>query len=248
VVIPTEDQGIAPKATWAGLTEGGDWNTPLQEFVGKLISHRTEAGKFGAQVVFAYELIQTIRTDAPYPKLDVEVWINFSTKKNSAWAKFGESIATVLDIALEQIDPDVLVGKNLHMVRHDNVPYGFNDKETGKPATGKVWELVAIIADGAQATPIPVTETPATLTPIPPSGGAPTATEQMEALSGTTRALELLNGKTQSEFFQAALSDPIVQTDNALALTITGNTFITTQIAEGKVILGADGKHSVVNG
>ncbi|KKK75202.1 hypothetical protein LCGC14_2876080, partial [marine sediment metagenome] len=81
--------GTGLKPTWRGLKTGGAWQTPLIELVGNFRLWTTEPNNFGrVQVRMTFDRVQVIRTDAPYPSAEAEIFINYSEQENSSWGKF----------------------------------------------------------------------------------------------------------------------------------------------------------------
>jgi hypothetical protein len=248
-------QGLKP--TWRGLKQGGSWATPLAEFVGTNAplgsnhSWRTEAGQFGSQIVLCFNRLQVIRTDAPYPNSEVELWLKYSEQKNSAWGRFGQSIADALGVELDLLDIEQLNGQQMHMVRHDNVDFGFKDRNTGQAATGTVWQLVKLLQPGERVTPVGQAQDgtqPAlfegTATLEKPKA-APTV--EPSTVSSEQQALDLLDGKNLAEFFQYALPDTAIRADQSLMTAIMNNTFVEAKLATGEVTKDDQGVYHVAS-
>jgi hypothetical protein len=238
-------QGLKPG--WQGMRDGGSWSTPVSDFVGNMADWRVEPGQFGNQVIMSFDRCQVFQSDSPYPGAEVEVWIKYSEQKNSGWGKLGQSMADKLGVELELMDIDQLKGQQMHMVRHDNVPFGFNDRVTGAPATGTVWELTELLAPGQQATPtVPAVPTippvPQPMSPMAPAVAAPHVPVVPPADGAAeAKALELLDGKNLSEYFQIVLTDPVVKTNSELVTQIVNNTFAQAKVTTGEVTLDDQG-------
>lgn len=247
-----------------GLRRGGN-QTPVSEFVGQLvrcgIGQRDNFGN--TPVDMAFERVQVLQSDAPYPYPTLELGIKYSDQMNSGWGRFAESVAKALGIDLEAVEPSAMVNNFYHLVRHDDVLF-FTDKN-GNEARGTVWEMVSIIQPGQQVQSIrqPTASTrqttpqqAAVAAPAPapvqqpaafPAPAAPVNLAQAPATqTPEARALEILNGKDTAKFFQEALPDPIVRQDPNLITAIFNNTFIQAQIAQGRVLQNPDGTHTVV--
>ena len=61
----------------------------------------------------------------------------------------------------------------------------------------------------------------------------------------TEIALGLLNGKTKSEWLPAAVSNATIASDPALITAISNDSWLTAQVAAGKVTENPDGTYSV---
>jgi len=253
MTMGSDSSGQGLKPTWRGLKQGGSWATPLAEFVGTNApigpnhSWRTEVGQFGPQIVLCFNRLQVIRTDAPYPSSEVELWLKYSEQKNSAWGRLGKSIADALGVELDLLDIEQLNGQQMHMARHDNVDFGFKDRNTGQAATGTVWQLVKLLQPGESVTPIsqaPPTVQPALFTEAT-AIAEPAPVAAPPTVSPEQQALNLLNGKSLAEFFQFALPDTSIRADQSLMTAIMNNTFVEAKMATGEVTKDEQGVYHV---
>ncbi len=147
----TSGQGLKP--TWKGLKRGGDFRTPVSEFIGQFTDWSTYPNRFGdTAVALKFDRIQVLDQDAPYPYPQLDLEIKYSDQENSIWGKFGISLATCMGVELDYMDIDQPKGQWFHMVRYDNEPFGWNDKATGKPVTGFIWRCHAILQPGQSVT------------------------------------------------------------------------------------------------
>lgn len=63
--------------------------------------------------------------------------------------------------------------------------------------------------------------------------------------SPADRALELLNGKTAPDFYQAAFNDSLIKSDPNLVTAILSKTFLQAMEVSGKVVHNPDGTYTV---
>ena len=149
---PAAPQSLKP--SWRGLKRGG--GSPLEEFVGSLNAWSVEPSTFGGtNCNFDFVALQVWKSDQPFPYAEARVSLKMSDSDNSAWGKFGHSIATAMGVDIDYLDIDGLKGHVLHMLRHDNVSFGTG--RDGQEFKGTVWELVGIVPPGVQ----PVWKNPA---------------------------------------------------------------------------------------
>jgi len=240
------------KPSWKNL-KGAGGSTPIAEIVGHCDSWEIAPDAFGSnQVAFALSKCQVLKADSPYPYSDFTLSIKYSDSLNSGWGKFGDSVSKVLGIATDTLDVDLLKGQWLHLLRIDNVPYG-TDRQTGQPITGTVWNLVEIVQEGAPVTAVHPSLQAGAIPSAAPAPVAPVAAPVAVATPTNTgssdpqqRALELLHGKSQADYFPVALSDDILRKDPMLLNSILSNAFIAAKVASGDVTQNTDGTYSVV--
>ena len=79
---------------------------------------------------------------------------------------------------------------------------------------------------------------------MPPPVAPPTAA----TVTPTQRALELLHGKDLGTFWNMAMQDPIIKSDQPFMQSIMDRSFIATQMVAGKVIENANGTYTVNQG
>lgn len=245
------------KPSWKNL-KGAGGSTPIAEVVGLCDSWEIAPDSYGTnQVAFSLSKCQVLKADSPYPYSDFTLSIKYSDSLNSGWGKFGDSVSKVLNTATDALDIDMLKGQWLHLLRIDGVPYG-TDRVTGQPITGTVWNLVEIVQENAAvtavhpslqagvvpfATPSPVAPVDVATTPAPAAVAAPASAGSSDPQQ---RALELLHGKSQADYFPVALSDEILRKDPMLLNSILSNAFIAAKVASGDVTQNTDGTYSVV--
>ena len=240
------------KPSWKNL-KGAGGSTPIAEVVGLCDSWEIAPDAFGSnQVAFALSKCQVLKADSPYPYSDFTLSIKYSDSLNSGWGKFGDSVSKVLNTATDALDIDMLKGQWLHLLRVDNVPYG-TDRATGQPITGTVWNLVEIVQENAAVTAVHPSLQAGAIPSAAPAPVAPVAAPAAVAAPANTgssdpqqRALELLHGKSQADYFPVALSDETLRKDPMLLNSILSNAFIAAKVASGDVTQNTDGTYSVV--
>lgn len=233
--MPEEGQGLKPG--WRGLKSVGDFKTPVIEFVGKLSKWRTEPSQFGNTIRMQFTNCQVLRADAPYTAAEVSLNIKFSEYENSGWGKLGASFAKVLNTSIDLLDVDFLVGQFLHMLRYDNVDFGFVTKE-GDQARGTVWACEAIVLPGASVAPksiAPVLPIASPSISITVPSGVPVASPLLHANNIEEKVLYLMHGKTLAEWYQTVLTDTDVRAKPDIQNSILGGTFLAAKKASGEV-------------
>mgnify|MGYP005829468061 CR=1 FL=1 len=260
------------KPSWKNL-RGTGGATPVAEVVGLCDSWGLAPNQFGDnQITLSLSQCQILKSDSPFPYTDWALSIKYSDSLNSGWGKFGQSVAEVYQVDIDQLDIDLLKGQWLHLLRIDNVNYG-TDRNTGQPFLGSAWKLVELVAPGAPVAaihpslanpqvsaasvvaavagavvPVPVITAPITTTPpVPaPTYTAPAVVAAPQiAQTPEDRALELLHGSDLATFFQTALPDPVLKGDPMLMNSIINQSFIAAKITSGEVVLNEDGTHTV---
>lgn len=221
------------KPTWRGLTSGAR-TTPLREFVGRLERWAVETDSLGTVVAFYLQNVEVGSSDQPFPYAEARLAVKYSQALNSGWGKLGQSIAGVLNIPMDALDIELLVGQMLHLLRHDNVSYG--QGRDGTEMRGTVWELVSLVKPAQK---IPWKLTPAQLLPVV-SASVPVATVSVVSapalpVTPVERAKALLHGKTLAEFFQAALPDSVIRQDANLVNAILTNAFIQALLSSQEI-------------
>ena len=218
--------------------ESGFQKTPLREFVGTLSSitgnmvDRFTPARLEVQYNFAD--VEVISSIEPYPFPITQIGIFQSNREQSAMGVFGKSVDNIInkdvpaDAPIEQVKgQDYLIGKKVHMKMTGG--HMMWDGATKKEVARDCWECVGV--EGfAMATPISTTTSPNTQAPKAnkPAGAA-------------GRALELLNGKNEQQFYQAVFNDPIVKADGGIISSILARSFLQPLIDGGIVMKDGDG-------
>lgn len=224
--------------TWRNLKTSSGGGLPIEEFVGDCKSWGVAPDNFqNMSLNMSFENIEVHQSDTPWPYPECVISIKLSDVKNSGWGKFGESLALVLNVDINDIDIDKLSGQRCHLVRHKGVHYGTN-RTTKEEILGNAWELVAFIPPGGAPTwKLPGNDVAGAVTASAPTVPA-------TAPDGSTPydvAMKHLHGKSLLDFHQAAFNDPVVKTDQTLVNKILDKSFIDEAVAAGKVqIVGVE--------
>lgn len=230
------DVGAPPDFNFKNLESG--FGTPVVEFTGLL----SEVGpprstRFGWQMPLSFVRCNILTSDAPYPHSDVKVEIKHSQAVNSAWGKFGKSVAAVMGVTMEEADPKILVGQWLHMYRFEET-FG----RTGNIMKGWVWNCAAIITENAKVEPVAsMAVSSATVSVQPAQPEQPKAPLSVEA-----HALSLLDDKTTEAFFQVAILDTTLRSDATFYATILSGAFPKSMELTKKVTIDNTGVYHVV--
>jgi len=106
----------------------------------------------------------------------------------------------------EDEDIGSLQGKRVHMTQ---ISHDMWNRREGKEVPRDCWEIIGV--EGIESA----------------SGAAKGSASQ--------RALELLDGKTEAAWNQAAFQDPVIKADGGLITNLLSKAFIPTMIAAGKI-------------
>jgi hypothetical protein len=243
---------------WGGLTSGGANKIPVICFIGRLTDIVFLPDNFGnIQAQEKYDQVQILESPAPWPWATLDLPIKYSDREDSGWGRHVGS-AKALGIAVNAVSVDEakadLIGK-VYELRQKEEDYG-EDRKTGAKFKGDVWRFIRIVQPGGQQTfpqpqyaqpvgqPIaqPVAAAPNTVTPAGAFNAAITPTD-----TAPVRAKKLLHGRTLNEFLGVALVDEKIKADSAFVNSIFDQSFIVGMKASGQVVLGTDGKFSVVS-
>lgn len=243
-VVDFGGQGMKPG--WKNLRSG--FGTPVKEFTGRLTSWKTIKDNFGNwQVVLDYADSVIHLSDQPYSSTDVTLQIKHSDQVNSGWGKFGASVAQITGQDIENLDIDALIGQTLLMFRVDGVQYGIN-RETGKPMTGNIWNVVAILQPGQQ--PNWSTSGGGVAGQVDAPNTAVTKVVTGGEVDVETYTRSLANGKDKASFMGAALGDPKTRVGGdgpgSVTARILDGSYLDTEITQGRVTIDANGIHHVV--
>ena len=233
--------------------------TPLMEFRGLLVDYTVKPpDKLNRTFVdFMFQDLEpdTIVSKVPYPFPTAIISIKYTTKKSSAWGILGTSMQAILGA---DADVEDLKGKMQTWKKTPGHEFG-KDKE-GKPIIVDLFEIAEI--DGmvpdedvsgtevVEPEPVPVPAPVATkpapkaATVKPPVAKAPTAKvapkKNGAKLTAKEAAINLMDGKTPAQFFQAAFVDEVVKSDSGVLSEIASGTFVNTAISQGLVTKGPD--------
>ena len=207
------------------LTSSG---TPLKEFKGRFHSLEPKQEARGGQLRTVANLnftdMEVIKSDVPYPHPTATLSINYSQRERSSWGLLLQSLD-----AFKVDDLMLLKGKMVHLVSREydwsagrprrrlqpvrESPGGTEEAEPEEDIKSWIWEVKGI--EGQT------------------SGTAPTNAGR----SVLDEATDLLNGKTQAEFAQAAFSHPVLRLQSN---AIIDGSLVTALVATGKVRLVGD--------
>lgn len=236
-VTPLTQTDILAQLIVRGYEEGFQ-RSPLRDFWGKLTSITGEmrtgqSGQF-AVALYNFDEIEVIVSVEPYTSPIGQVEVSVSTKAKSKMGYLGKSIDDLINAGLPLDAPqaqaknqDYIIGKTLHMKLTPGHLIPSRDDSTGawteKPTD--CWILAEIRGEG---TPAPVAA------PVSTAGASPT-TPQTTGVDANQQALNLLDGKTEQQWHQAAFVDPIVKADTAVIQTIINRQFLTGLEGANKV-------------
>jgi len=230
--------------------ESGFQRSPLRDFWGRLTSitgemRQGQSGSF-AVALYNFDGVEVVESVEPYTSPIGQIEASVSIKEKSKMGYLGKSIDNIinaglpLDAPAEQVkNQSYIIGKFLHMKLMPGRMIPSKDDATGqwseKPTD--CWELLEIRGEGVPATATVVvgTGTPAGV-----------AAQPIPVVDANTRALSLLDGKTEQLWHQAVFVDPIVKVDTAVIQTIINRQFLTGLEAAGKVIKDDAGIYHVV--
>lgn len=227
-----------------GFTEGGGPRTPLREFVGTLESITGDIQeRNGRQIQYAvynFAELEVIASTEPYPMPIAQIPLPISNTKRSQMGVWGASIDKLINIdtagqPLPDGSPNLkkqgyLIGKRLRVKLTEGHPTW--DRNQGKEVPRSAFEVMVIVGEGT------VTSAPQTV----PAGttAAPTGSPSLQ------KALDILEGKSLQEWYQAVFADPVVKADGALVTKIIQNALIPPMEAAGLIVKDANSKYHVV--
>ena len=226
--------------------EDGFPQSPLKEFTGRLVSiggqmiERFTPPRL--EVLYNFEEVEVIESTEPYTDPIAQVSILHSSRKQSAMGVFGMSVDTVINAGLDDdADPldvkgqDYLVDKVLHMKKTGG--HMMWDGKTKTEQARECWELIEILGEEA---PAPAPAKPVTR-PLP-KAPAPVQSKG-KAVAGAddiTTAIDLLDGKTEQQFYQDFFNNASLKKNEALRTKLLGRKFIPELVAAGIINLGTD--------
>jgi len=205
--------------------------TPLVHFKGDLVEFTVappdEYKRVWVNLQFTN--VDVIKSSQPYHFPVAEIPIKYSQRARSGFGFFRRSFGEVTEEDIKKdegigIAPHPAFAGNLNQLVGTRLEmlkriHGYGENpDTGDKMVGEVWMVVGVEGELA------------------------------EKVDPYTRALELLSGKTDSEFNQAALGDPAIRGDASLATQIVQGTLIPALLKQGKVTKDADGIYHVVVG
>lgn len=212
----------------ADLTKSG---TPLREFKGVLHSIVPKQETRGGQIQTIGELnftdVEVVKSETPYPHPTATLGIRYSQRERSTWGllllsldKFGVQDLNDLrgkKLLMKSYEKDWSQGRERLSSRQTQARTPATDAPPDEPMVGLVWEVAGV--DGVAA------------------GQSAAAAPDPQRI-----ALELLHGKTASEFAQAALENPVLRTKSS---DIISGAMLTGLVASGLAKLEGD-RYAVV--
>ena len=199
--------------------------------------------------------------EVPYTDASATLSVNYSRSWNSAYGKLGRSFADMLGIDPKNMTVDNWVGGTYRMQRTVGEIYGQN-RSTGQTMAGDVWRCAQVMGGGTAPAQIQQGMAPnqQQMQPQPqaqqsyeqqgqPNQQPAQQTVTVPAQTNITpqqRALELLHGKTVNDFWNTAMVDPIIKSDQAFVAKVMDRSFLVDVVAQGFATENPDGTYSVV--
>jgi|TARA_Y100000310_G_scaffold16579_1_gene16511 hypothetical protein len=202
---------------------GGSYSTPLLKWRGLLESfevvnrpEQIRKSEDDIDIRWRWSNVREVVADPAYPYTTAEFDVKYSDSDRSGWVMLEDSIAAALGMAQTDVSINDLVGCDCLMekIQHN---YGKN-RTSGQDMVGWVFKCL-------EATRV--------------SGSAPTAAS---AKSPFDTALELLEGKTRTEFMGAAPTNATIKNDGDLINAIMGGAFFADDRVTAVYTEGADSK------
>lgn len=234
------------------LTSGAD-KIPILEFIGTGVDWDVEQSRFGdgaMYVKFQFSQVQVIkmREDAgPYPHDTASLLVKHSGSLRSGFGFVQGSINKALGIPQDQSDLDSFKGHSWH-VTAEQYNWGHIPNSTVADANGDTWgEIWNFALAGSNGAAVAPAVTHATVAPQaqPASQTQAASTAAPAGQSAEDIAFGVLNGKNLADFNSEITGAGIVQQDPDLFIRIMNNSWIAASIASGKVVVNADGTHTV---
>lgn len=245
--------------SWQNMTMGQQ-KSPLLEFIGTLLKVEPEQNNFGRVVInMTFGSVQVVDSEIVYTDSEAVLGVNYSESWNSGFGKLGRSFEQMLQMDPKTFTMKDLIGYSFRMKRTPNETFGQN-RVTGEPMQGDVWRCTQVmsgpgVAPQQQAQQQPVaqqpppppqpipTQQPAAMAPIPPA--TPVVAEAPSTKELEDRALSMANGKTEGDFFNAVMVDPVLKENQEFISRVVNRQFLAEMIGNGRLIVNADGTHSV---
>lgn len=189
--------------------EARPFGTPLLRFKGTLkdyeVEDRTADNRTYKAVNFNFIDLEVIESTEPYPYPIAVISIGYNPNDGTKWAIFAKSIAKVFG-HVPSIDD--LVNKHQEWEYGDAKLRLPDEQGVWDTRDGKSWQLVSI--DGVE-------------------GGAARSPEDI-----TPHVLDLLDGKTEQDFYQALYQDELVRKHPDIITSATERTLLSTLETAGK--------------
>ncbi|KKL99246.1 hypothetical protein LCGC14_1816300 [marine sediment metagenome] len=245
----SQDQVLAQLKT-RGFEEGFV-STTLRDFWAKLtsITGVMRDGDRGAYLVVLYnhdevEVLPEGSTE-PYLSPIGQFEVPASSKAKSKMGYIGTSIDRIINAGLpadappDQIKPqETLIGQRCHWKFTPGHPIPKKTGDVWDDIPTSCWELIETGSAPAVVAPAPAPTT-TTDTSAPASGAA-------TPLTAVQQALALLDGKTETQWHQAAFIDPIVKGSPEVTKSIIDRKFIPPLEEAGTVTKDANDVYHVV--
>ncbi len=236
--------------------ESGFQRTPLRDFRAKLISISgqlvTRFQPPRTEVLYNFEQVEVIESTEPFPFPIAQITVMMSNREQSAMGVLGSSIDKIINQGLPVDAPaesikgqSFLVGKMQrwkytggHMMWDGKAVNPQNPAKPGMEVPRDCWEVIEV-----EGFATPVASTP---TAAQPKTNTPMGTVQpLVAKTAVQLAIELLDGKTDTQFSTAAFSNDVIKRDGKMVSSLLGGQFIPGLIAAGIVVKNADGTYTV---
>lgn len=222
--------------------EKGFQRTPLREFKGKLESitggmvDRFTPPRL--EILLNFEELSDVVATEPYPFPIAQISIMQSVRESSFWGVFGTSVDKIINAGIAVDAPPEQVKQIAHLIGqrlHLKITGGHMmwDAQKGEETPRECWELVAVVGEAPVAGA------------APPAPAAPGAIPETKIVGATQRALQLLEGKTEQDWYQTVFQDPAVKADAALVDSILARTFLSPLETLGTIFKDDNGIYHV---
>ncbi len=238
---PVTETELLSQLKTRGYTTGFQ-RSPLQEFVGDLASitgMMVQRGQMKApalEVTYNFENIEVIRSTEPYPFPIAQISIFQNTGAKSAMGVWGSSIDKLINADLpedappEDIKPQEYLKGHRIRVALTGGHMQWDSKEK-KETPRDSWEVMELMDSPAPAKPAAK----------PAAGSNPSSKTPIQ------QALDLLNGKTEQQFYQAIFASPVFKapTHQTVVQEIIGKQFLPPLEEAGTVTKDDKGVYTV---
>ncbi len=238
--------------------EEGFQKSPLRDFRGRLVSITghliTSMTPPATEVLYNFEEVEVMPNGSVEPYLSpvTQIPIFQNNRDRSAMGYLGASIDRIINAGIPEDAPDELVKKQSfligkmqrwkytggHMIWDRRAANPENPSKPGMEVPKECWEVIEV--EGF-STPVPVAPNI-----VQPKTVTPTATMTPQAAKTAVQlAIDLLDGKTDTQFATAAFSNDIIKRDGKIVSSLLGGQFIPGLIAAGVATKNTDGTYSV---
>ena len=226
---------------WGKIDPNQDFQIPVTEFVGTLAKVYRKQSPFQTNEkityinVLEFENCRILASDEPYPYNKIMLQIKDSNRISSGWGVFQDDLRglfgfeTLDELAQSPPTPGMRFWLCLQLDR-----VFFRNSRKQELGTGSAWRVMKVLEDSDNQDSI----TGVFGTDQAPTGGLsdePFPQQAQTGISVLEHALNILHGKTNEEFYSAAINDVTIKTDTGIMMQINGQTFINTQVAAGRI-------------